>query len=74
MQDKEFMRYGMREYDLSKFFRRPDLVENLRKNGYKVTVTDGDGEEAKIVREYFVTPEEVQARDKRRKNQRVQSI
>ena len=59
-------------YDFSKGFRNTERAEHLRKNGYKVTVTDGDSEDARIVREYFVTPEEVQARDKRRKNQRAQ--
>jgi len=62
----------MREYDLSKSFRNPERAERLRKNGYKVTVTDGDSEDARVIREYFVTPEEVQARDKRRKSHRVQ--
>ena len=37
------------------------LAEPLRKNGYKVTVTKGDGEDAKIVREYSVSSEEVVA-------------
>ena len=58
-------------YDFTKRFRNTDRAERLRKNGYKVTVTDGDGENAKIIREYIVTPEEVQARDKLRKNHRI---
>jgi NAD/NADP transhydrogenase alpha subunit len=63
-------------YDFSKGFKRPDLAKRLRENGYKVTVTDGDGENAKIIREYFVSPEEVTARSQRRaeftENNRVQ--
>jgi len=58
-------------YDFTKGFRNAERAERLRKNGYKVTITDGEGENAKIVREYIVTPEEVQARDKRRKNHRI---
>ena len=53
-------------YDFSKGFKRPDLAKRLRENGYSVTVTDGDGEEARVIREYFVSPEEVAARGKRR--------
>jgi hypothetical protein len=53
-------------YDFSKGFKRPDLAKRLRENGYKVTVTDNDSEDAKIIREYFVTPEEVSARGNRR--------
>ena len=63
-----------REYDLSKFFRNPERTKRLRENGYKVTVTDGDGEDAKVIREYFVTPEEIQARDKLRKSRRTQNF
>ena len=63
-------------YDFSKGFKRPDLAKRLRENGYKVTVTDGEGENAKIVREYSVSPEDVVARGKRReeflKKERVQ--
>jgi len=63
----------MREYDLTKFFRNPERTERLRKNGYTVQVTRGEGENEKVIREYFVTPEEVQARDKRRRSRRIQN-
>jgi hypothetical protein len=58
-------------YDLSKAFRDPLRAERLKKNGYTVQITEGDDE--KVVDEYFVSPEEVQAYDIRRKNHRVQS-
>ncbi|MCL2813942.1 MAG: hypothetical protein FWD23_05020 [Oscillospiraceae bacterium] len=61
-------------YDFSKGFKNTERAERLRENGYKVTVTDGDCEDARVVREYIVTPEEVQARDKRRKNHRIQHL
>jgi len=53
-------------YDFSKGFKRPDLAKRLRENGYNVTVTDGDSKDSKVIREYFVSPEEVIARGKRR--------
>jgi len=63
-------------YDFSKGFKKPDLAKRLRENGYKVTVTEDDSDDAKIVREYFVPPEEVIARGRRREecleNRRVQ--
>jgi NAD/NADP transhydrogenase alpha subunit len=62
----------MKNYDLSKVFRRPEFTERLRKNGYTIQVTSGDGSDKKIVDEYFVSPEEVEAYDKCRKNHRVQ--
>ena len=63
----------MNNYDLSKAFRKPDLAARLRKNGYKVQVTNGDGDKKEIVDEYFVTPEEVAAYDKNRQNFRVRN-
>ncbi|MCL2109408.1 MAG: hypothetical protein FWH20_08725 [Oscillospiraceae bacterium] len=63
----------MNNYDLSKAFRKPDLAERLRQNGYTVQVTGGEGDEKEIVDEYFVSPEEVAAYDKTRRNFRVQS-
>ena len=60
-------------YDFSKGFRRPELTESLRKNGYRVTVTRGEGDEKRIVEQYVVSPEEVQAHDLLRKSRRVQS-
>jgi NAD/NADP transhydrogenase alpha subunit len=62
----------MRNYDLSKAFRNPERAERLKKNGYMIQVTKGDGDKKEIVDEYFVSPEEVQAYDIRRKNHRVQ--
>ena len=53
-------------YDFSKGFRKPLLAERLRKNGYKVEITSGDGSDRKVVDEYFVTPEEVMAYNTRR--------
>ena len=43
-----------REYDISKAFRKPEFAERLRKNGYRIRVTDGDGDNAKVVEEYFI--------------------
>ena len=62
-----------REYDLSKFFRNPERAKRRRENGYTVQIVDGKGENERVVKEYFVTPEEVQARNLHRKNRRVQS-
>ena len=59
--------------NLSKAFRDPLRAERLKKNGYTVQVTSGEGEYKRIVDEYFISPEEVQAYDKRRKSHRVQS-
>jgi hypothetical protein len=53
----------MRNYDLSKVFSRPEIAARRRKNGYRVTITDGEGDGAKIVEQYFVTPEEIAAAD-----------
>jgi len=57
-------------YDFSKGFRDPSRAERLKKNGYTVQITRGEDET--VVDEYFVSPEEVQAYDIRRKNHRVQ--
>ena len=54
----------MSKYDLSKAFRRPDFTERLKKNGYTVQVTSGEGNDKKVVDEYFISPEEVEAYDK----------
>ncbi|MDR2559765.1 MAG: hypothetical protein LBC86_09545 [Oscillospiraceae bacterium] len=62
-----------REYDLSKFFRNPERAKRLKENGCKVTITKGEGEDKRVVEQYFVTPEEVQAHDVHRKNHRVQN-
>ena len=58
-------------YDFSKGFRKPQLAERLRKYGYKVEITSGEGNDRKVVDEYFVTPEEVMAYDGRRTSNRV---
>jgi hypothetical protein len=63
----------MKNYDLSKAFRKPELAERLRQNGYTVQITNGEGVDKKIVDEYFVSPEEVEAYDKCRKNHRIQN-
>jgi hypothetical protein len=59
-------------YDFSKGFRDPARAERLKKNGYTVQITRGEGDKEEVVDEYFVSPEEVQAHDIRRKNHRVQ--
>ena len=58
-------------YDFSKGFRKPQLAERLKKNGYKVEITNGKSSDKKVVDEYFVTPEEVMAYDIRRTSNRV---
>ena len=62
-----------REYDLSKFFRNPERTKRLRENGCIIQVTRSEGENEKIVREYFISPEEIQADDIRRKSRSVQN-
>jgi NAD/NADP transhydrogenase alpha subunit len=63
----------MRNYDLSKAFRRPELAERLKKNGYTVQITSGEGDKKRVVDEYFVSPEEVQAYDLLRETRRISS-
>jgi len=58
-------------YDFSKGFRKPQLAERLKSNGYKVEITNGEGADKKVVDEYFVTPEEVMAYEQRRLSNRV---
>jgi hypothetical protein len=41
-----------------KYIKNP-YAERLRKNGCKITVTRGEGENKVIVREHYVTPEEI---------------
>ena len=60
------------KYDLSKFFRDPERAKRRQENGYTVQIVDGKGENERVVKEYFVTPEEVQARSLQRKSRRVQ--
>ncbi|MCL2633441.1 MAG: hypothetical protein FWD34_02880 [Oscillospiraceae bacterium] len=66
-----------REYDLSKFFRNPERAKRLRENGCRIGVTRRvDGKDV-IVKEYFVTPEQIAeenaGREINRKNHRVQN-
>ena len=63
----------MKNYDLTKVFRDPERAERLKKNGYMIQVTSGEGKNEEVVDECFVSPEEVEAYDQRRKNHRVQS-
>ena len=58
-------------YDFSKGYRKPQLAEHLRKNGYKVEITSGEGSDRKVVDEYFVTPEEVMTYNARRTSNSV---
>lgn len=48
-----------REYDVSKFFRNPERAKRLRENGCRIIITDGKGENEKIVEDYFITPEQI---------------
>ena len=65
-----------KEHDFSKAIRNP-FAERLT-DGYKVQVTKSDGESDKVVKEYFVTAEEVAQRRKRREehleSMRVQQV
>ena len=63
----------MKNYDFTKVFRDPERAERLKKNGYMIQVTSGEGKNEKVIDEYFVSPEEVEAYDKLRKNHKVQS-
>ena len=63
----------MKNYDLTKVFRDPERAERLKKNGYMIQMTSGEGNNEEVVDEYFASPEEVEAYDKCRKNHRVQS-
>ena len=60
---------------MRKFIKNP-YAERLIKNGHWVTVTDGEGDNTKIIEKYFVTPEEIQAsieqRDAILKSKRIQ--
>jgi hypothetical protein len=47
-------------YDPSKWFKNPAIAENRLKNGYTVIVYE-DETNTKIVKQYFVSPEEVAA-------------
>jgi hypothetical protein len=58
-------------YDFSNGFRNPQLAERLKKNGYKIEITKGEGSDRKVVDEYYITPEEVMAYDTRRTSNRV---
>jgi N-acetyl-anhydromuramyl-L-alanine amidase AmpD len=58
-------------YDFSKGFRKPQLAESLKKNGYKVEITDSKSSDRRVVDEYYVTPEEVMAYDARRSSNKV---
>ena len=46
------------------------LAEPLKEHGYKVQVTAGDDE--RVVKEYFVTPEEVAAFEESRRQKRAE--
>jgi hypothetical protein len=63
----------MRNYDLSKAFRNTERARRLKENGCRIIVTRGEGDDQVIVEERFVTPEEIQSHDLRRKNRRVQN-
>jgi len=59
-------------YDFSKGFRDPSRAERLRKNGCRIRVTEGEGENEKVVEEFFVSPEEIQAQTRLRECRRAQ--
>jgi hypothetical protein len=61
----------VRKYDLSKAFRNSERAERLKKNGYMVQITNGEGDDKVVVDEYFVSPEEVQAYDLCRQRNRA---
>jgi len=50
-------------YDFSKAIKNP-YYEHISKHGYKVTVYDHDGPDRKILREEFISPEEVAERNR----------
>jgi hypothetical protein len=50
---------------MKRWVRNP-YAAYLREHGYKVQVTDGEGEDEKVIREYFVSPEEVASRQDER--------
>jgi hypothetical protein len=59
-------------YDLSNARKNP-FAKRIKKYGCKITVTRGEGEDKKIVREYFRTPEEIAESVERRKSNRIQA-
>ncbi|MCL2693522.1 MAG: hypothetical protein FWE60_00270 [Oscillospiraceae bacterium] len=59
-------------YDFSKGVKNP-YAAHLKKHGCKITVTRGEGDNKKIVKEYFRTPEEIAESAERRKNNKIQT-
>ncbi|MCL2754556.1 MAG: hypothetical protein FWD35_02410 [Oscillospiraceae bacterium] len=59
-------------YDFSKGVRRPEIAAQLRQNGYRVTITDG--EDGPIIEQYTVSPEVVQARHALREQKRQERV
>jgi hypothetical protein len=61
---------------MKKFIKNP-YAESLRKNGCRITVTSGEGENKKIVEQYFVSPEQIAEENAQRetilRNRRVQN-
>jgi len=59
-------------YDFSNG-ERNHYTKRLRENGCKITVTRGEGEDKRVIKEYFRTPEEIAKSVERRKANRVQA-
>jgi hypothetical protein len=51
---------------MKRYIKNP-FAANLRENGYKVRITRGEGKNKEIVEEYFVSPEEIEDGNKRRR-------
>lgn len=64
------------EVCMKRYIKNP-YAQSIKEKGYTVTVTRGEGDKKEIVREYFVSPEEVaehnRLRDEHLKNMRVQT-
>ena len=53
-------------YDFSKGVKKPEIAKQRREYGYKVRIVDGDSDNSNVVKEYFVSPEQIAEANKRR--------
>ena len=53
------------EVFMKRYIKNP-FAEHLKRHGCKVQITSGEGENEKVVEEYFVTPQEIMDDNKRR--------
>jgi DNA-binding PadR family transcriptional regulator len=44
---------------MKRYIKKPEFTERIQKNGYIVRVYDGEGDNAPILKEYTVSPEQI---------------